>query len=198
MNLSMRKNYDEYGVEGFYQRVAAEYRNPHFEQVRKLTLAGMADIDNIDQQKTYRVLDFACGSGEAGISALEWASKVGKTVTLTPSDPYTKESFNARCQTLFPHEQSVEFKEWSFDDIADGALDENYDLLIVSFALHLLDESKLPAILTQFALKCKYMLIITPHKRPPINENYGFRLLTTRTYMRVHSRLFASTFYSES
>lgn len=53
----------------------------------------------------------------------------------------------------------------SFEDVAAGALaGRNFTLVVCSFALHLLDESWLPALATQLALVSDALLILTPHK----------------------------------
>src|SRR5437763_911706 len=76
-----------------------------------------------------RVLDLACGSGEATLALRELGAG-----TIDGVDPYTGAAYQAR--TGQPAE------ELSFEAIAGGALDgRHYNLVVCSYALHLLEPS---------------------------------------------------------
>ncbi|WVR00137.1 hypothetical protein IAU59_007279 [Kwoniella sp. CBS 9459] len=98
-NLShaMRDNYNEHGVDEYYRKVAASYRNPFFPGIKKVVWTFMnrwweaegkavyasnthgsssgSTKDNTagERLERLRVLDMAAGSGEATLCLLEWA-----------------------------------------------------------------------------------------------------------------------------
>ncbi|GAA5987766.1 hypothetical protein JCM5350_005356 [Sporobolomyces pararoseus] len=54
--------------------------------------------------------------------------------------------------------------------------EELYDLVIVSFALHLVEtSSELWALLTELAKRAKWLCVIAPHKKPDIKTTWGWR-----------------------
>ncbi|WVQ90971.1 hypothetical protein IAS59_004758 [Cryptococcus gattii] len=85
-NLShaMRDNYNEHGVDEYYRKVAATYRNPFYPGIKKVVWTFMnrwweaegRDMFSQDEKrgkKSLKVLDMAAGSGEATLCLLEWA-----------------------------------------------------------------------------------------------------------------------------
>lgn len=72
---------------------------------------------------------------------------------------------------------------WSFTDLVDG-LPERYGTVVCSFALHLCDRSRLPAVVVALALSADALLIVSPHKRPAIERTWGFELVE-ETYERL-------------
>ena len=63
----------------------------------------------------------------------------------------------------------------SFNDIANGNLEGCYDIIFISFALHLIsDNSALYSFLIQLSYQTKFLCILSPHKRPEIKPNWGF------------------------
>ena len=57
----------------------------------------------------------------------------------------------------------------TFADIAADALSgREYSLIVCSFALHLCEPSRLPALAFELARAADAMLILTPHKKPEI------------------------------
>ncbi|WRT70173.1 uncharacterized protein IL334_007167 [Kwoniella shivajii] len=85
-NLShaMRDNYNEHGVDEYYRKVAATYRNPFFPGIKKVIWTfmnrwweaeGRSLFVSEIRQNGLRVLDMAAGSGEATLCLLEWAQK---------------------------------------------------------------------------------------------------------------------------
>ncbi|GAA5910788.1 uncharacterized protein JCM6883_000314 [Sporobolomyces salmoneus] len=54
--------------------------------------------------------------------------------------------------------------------------EELYDLVIVSFALHLVETpSELWALLTELAKRARWLCVIAPHKKPDIKSTWGWR-----------------------
>ncbi|WVQ74227.1 hypothetical protein IAR50_003823 [Cryptococcus sp. DSM 104548] len=106
-NLShaMRDNYNEHGVDEYYRKVAASYRNPFFPGIKKVVWTFMnkwweAEGREIfegqaaEGKKHLKILDMAAGSGEATLCLLEWASSpspssssASPSVSQTPPDP---------------------------------------------------------------------------------------------------------------
>jgi hypothetical protein len=203
----MRTNYDTYGVDGYYQRVSATYKNPHFHGVQEGCAMGLTAWFQAQPEPRpvhLRCLDLACGSGEASIAIVEWI-KTGKALC-PPSKTSSALSAAAlhRLQTRHcalpldfsvcldasdPYTQEAYFnrtgrqaKSFSFQDVAQGCLLEDdcsksYDLCVCSFAAHLIPESMLYATLSQLALSCAYFLILSPHKRPHVTEAMGWTLV---------------------
>lgn len=212
----MSSNYDAFGVDGYYERMGSVYKNPHIAQVLKVTHVMLTKwirsqikevVASPDELYSIRILDLACGSGEATVGVQEWFKKLegtheNETLTLKlPSktqkllldvkacDPYTQEAYLQRT--------GLTCESWSFEDIENGVLELNglmFDVVIVSFALHLLDESRLLSLCTQLALCCTHLLIISPHKKPEMKDAYGFTLVDSITIDRVHGRLFQSIY----
>ncbi|KAI0826867.1 hypothetical protein BC628DRAFT_1319253 [Trametes gibbosa] len=73
---SMRDNYTEHGVDEYYKKVGATYRNPHFPGVKNCLFLWLnrwwkMRQPHVEDQKFF-VFDMACGSGEASVAVLEW------------------------------------------------------------------------------------------------------------------------------
>ncbi|KAM0752212.1 hypothetical protein T439DRAFT_324280 [Meredithblackwellia eburnea MCA 4105] len=53
---------------------------------------------------------------------------------------------------------------------------ELYDIVVISFALHLVESSsELWALLTELSKRCKWLVVTAPHKKPDIKPNWGWR-----------------------
>ena len=169
----IRPAYEEHGVTGFYKQFGSSYRNPHETIIqsllKKVTLEWQLDLSN--------VLDLACGSGEATLVLQELGAKISGI------DPYTFEAYVERTK--------LEAEQFSFDDIANGILEgRNYSLIVCSFALHLVEGSKLPMLMFQLAQITDTLVILTPHKRPQIKPEWGWNLETEVIEDRVRARLY--------
>lgn len=186
MSDSIRGQYEAHGARGYYERFGAEYANPHEAIVASVvTDAIVARLGRPEAgQPAPRVLDLACGSGEV-TRALErllgWPPEA-----LVACDPYTGEAFEARV--------GRPAQPWSFEDVAAGALAElpRFDAVVCSFALHLADPSRLPNICWALASVADWLLILTPHKRPELREQWGWRLDEERVEDRVRLRAYRS------
>lgn len=170
MNNSIRKHYEDVGVNNFYLYNGGSYVNPHIKDVQ-FCLRESIKKWNLPITS---ILDLACGSGE--VSACFIPDNV------TGIDPYTRESYFKR---IGKHPML-----YSFDDIINGAIIEHrYDLIICSYALHLIEESKLPNLCYALAQISNKMLIISPHKKPDIKHAWSIK---GELYInRVRSRYYA-------
>jgi hypothetical protein len=127
-----------------------------------------------------RVLDLACGSGEATLALRELGAGLVEGV-----DPYTTEAYQAR--TGAPAEALT------FESIAAGALEgHRYSLMVCSYALHLLAPSRLPRLAYQLSRLAPALLVLTPHKRPAIRAEWGWQLAGELRAERVRARLYRS------
>jgi SAM-dependent methyltransferase len=173
---AVRHEYEQHGVRGFYENYGATYRNPH-EQAIRATIRQIVEQWKLDVS---HVLDLACGSGEVTLALQELGC-----VDIEGVDPYTAHAY---------HERTGKYAEpYTFEQIAAGALSgRNYSLIVCSFALHLLEESRLPGLLAQLALLSDTLLILTPHKRPEIKESWGWVQTKELVVERVRARLYRS------
>lgn len=173
----IRPLYDEFGATSYYQRFGAAYRNPHEPIIGRLLAAALAAYPS----DTTHVLDLACGSGEATL-----ALRTLGAARITGVDPFTGEAYRARTsQTALPH---------SFEQIAAGALDgQRFSLIVCSFALHLVDDSRLPVLCYQLSRLAPRLIVLTPIKRPHIQPAWGWQLITEMMQDRVRLRLYDAT-----
>lgn len=89
----------------------------------------------------------------------------------------------------------------SFSDLADGQLPPDtdprddgtiYDLIICSFALHLLTEpSELFALLYELSTKCRWLAVIAPHKKPEIKDGWGWDRWDLKNWTRAGEAVYA-------
>jgi trans-aconitate methyltransferase len=171
---AIRHQYEEHGVEGYYAQFGADYRNPHEAVIREV-LREAVERWRLDLTQ---VLDLACGSGEATLVLRELGAG-----EIDGVDPYTDEAYLARTGKTA--------ENFSFEQIAAGALaGRSYSLIVCSFAMHLIEESWLPALMARLAMISSSLLIITPHKRPEIKSDWGWELADEFLIERVRARLY--------
>jgi len=174
---AIRNQYDRHGVEGYYSQFGAEYRNPHEPIIREALRIALEQWS----PDLARVLDLACGSGEATLALRE----LGAT-EIDGIDPFTSDAYLARTGRAA--------EVYSFEQIAEGAIaDRRYNLIVCSFAMHLIEESWLPALLAELRMISDRLLILTPHKRPEFKPGWGWRLEDEFVHERVRVRLYGKT-----
>jgi len=175
---AIRAAYEQYGVEGFYQRFGGSYRNPHEEVIRATLREAVARWDlQLDH-----VLDLACGSGEVTLALRELGC-----AAINGIDPYTYQAYAER--TGQPAEPIT------FEQIAAGALtSRSYSTIVCSFALHLVALSRLPVLATQLSLISTALLVLTPHKRPQLRPEWGCRCAEDLLIERVRVRYYRRTY----
>jgi hypothetical protein len=87
----------------------------------------------------------------------------------------------------------------TFEQIAEGSLaNRRYSLIACSFAMHLCDKSRLPALAIQLSMISPALLILTPHKRPMLRAEWGWDLEGEFVLRRVRARLYRSTNASDA
>ena len=173
----IRHQYERHGVRGFYAASGAEYRNPHEPQLRACLRAAVERW----RPDLSRVLDLAAGSGEATLVLRELGAGHVEGI-----DPYTADAYARRT--------GAHADRFTFEEVAAGALSSRtYSLVVCSFALHLCEPSRLPAVCQQLAVVGDALLVLTPHKRPAIREAWGWRLEGELVIDRVRARFYRST-----
>jgi SAM-dependent methyltransferase len=176
MSDDIRPQYDHLGVEGFYRTHGSSYRNPHEFAVHAL-LEAVVKTSDLDLSN---VLDLACGSGEVTLKLLEFGARVHGI------DPFTGAAYLERTGQIA--------ESLTFEDIAFGALERRaYSLVVCSFALHLVEASRLPTLCYQLARVSPKLVILTPHKRPVIQQSWGWMLETELLMDRVRARVYVAS-----
>lgn len=170
----IRGEYERHGVQDYYAQRGADYRNPHEAAVQ----AALAESVARWRLDLTSVLDLACGSGETTLALRGLGCQQVEGV-----DPYTGEAYRQRTG-LFA-------APFSFEQIAAGALEgRRYHLIVCSYALHLLPESRLPLLCYHLSRLAPALLILTPHKRPHLRPEWGWTLDDEIIVQRVHCRLY--------
>jgi hypothetical protein len=173
---SIRKEYERRGADQFYRESGAKYRNPHEAEL----IAALDQALKRWSPDTTHVLDLAAGSGEIAMGL-----RSRDATQIHGIDPYTFQAYEARTGQIA--------ERLTFDDIVDGALaGRRYSLIVCSFAMHLCERSKLPALCLQLSLIAPRLLILTPHKRPVIREEWGWTLVGEFVEQRVRARFYHS------
>ncbi|KAK4053269.1 hypothetical protein OIO90_004043 [Microbotryomycetes sp. JL221] len=93
LSHSMRANYNQHGVEGYYNIVSESYRNPHYLGLKKVLNSFMDRFIQQERPIKVDVLDLAAGSGEATEVLLEWkATKWPKPAPPPPMPSLTDQA----------------------------------------------------------------------------------------------------------
>ncbi len=100
-----------------------------------------------------KILDIACGNG----LITRIVNDINKNYTVEGTDPFFN---NIYCNYKF-----------SFEDIALGKLEKEYDLVFCCYAFHLLDEKWRYVFLLQLSRITNKFIIITPSKKIIINHS---------------------------
>lgn len=179
---SIRSKYQKYGVKNFYEWNFDQYNNPHEPIIQK----SIKFVNDNWKVKFNKSLDLAAGTGEVSKTLIRLGYKNIDACDAYSSD-YYETNTNIKCEKI------------SFDDIINGALDDKkYDIIICSFALHLLEQSKLPIFLYKLTQISKQLLILSPHKRPEIKEEWGWKLQNEIVIDKVRTRLFDNIFSKQN
>jgi hypothetical protein len=173
---SIRARYEEHGADAYYRQHASDYVNPHEPEVRQCIemAASRWPLD------LARVLDLAAGSGEATLALRDLGAG-----EIEACDPYLF--------ALYERRVGRTCERFSFEDVAAGALaGREYSLVVCSFALHLVDPSRLPMVCLQLASIAPALLVLTPHKRPEIRAQWGWEPEGEFVWARVRARWYRS------
>lgn len=108
--------------------------------------------------------DFCCGGGEVSMALKD----LGYTNTIA-SDPFT--------QAAYAKNINKNCLDYTFMDIIKGKLTGVYTSIICSFAMHLCPEKQLYSLVWQLFNHTNSLIIITPHKRPILEDLEGVNLV---------------------
>jgi len=75
--------------------------------------------------------------------------------------------------------------------------EDRYDVIIISYALHLVKESMLHSFCHKLASLAKRLIIISPHKFPVMKETFGWKEIENSVMDRIHFRVYDSLEYEE-
>ena len=79
----------------------------------------------------------------------------------------------------------------TFDDVIAGSIPPmRWDMIICSFAMHLIEPSKLFVLLWRLRAHSDSLVIITPHKRPVISPITRWELQEESVYERIRGRIY--------
>lgn len=143
--ISIRENYIEKGVESYYSNYGNEYENPHTQDVIKCLRYFYS------KNKHKKILDLACGDG----LVTKW---IGNKSNVIGSDGYLHKRYTRETKNkCYPY---------TFADICDfnNYIDNNFDLIIFSYAIDLVESSYIQQLLYRLSLISKELLIIRPNK----------------------------------
>lgn len=179
-DFAIRHAYEKFGVNGYYTQYGAEYRNPHED---RLTQVVQQLVEKWHLKVTDRILDLACGSGEITLMLRQLGFQ-----TINGIDPYTGDAYEKRVGHPI-------HAKYTFEQIADGCLEndeDHYDVIVCSFAAHLIAPSYLPLVMIQLRFVAKKLIILTPHKRPQISPDWGWTLQDEFVHERIRARLYTT------
>ena len=180
VRFAIRRAYEKHGVKDYYRRHGPDYRNPHEDRLA-IVVRQLVEIWNLNS--TERILDLACGSGEITLILRQLNFQ-----SINGIDPYTSAAYEKRTGN------SIHGK-WTFEQIANGCLEnegEIYDVIICSFAAHLIEPSYLPLVMIQLRYVAKKLIILTPHKRPQLLPEWGWILKNEFVRERIHARFYSA------
>lgn len=97
---------------------------------------------------------------------------------------------NAKVTAVEPYLPYPDALPYTFSDIIEGKLVGQFDAIICSFALHLVEPSRLPDLLYALADLSSILYIISPHKKPYVNH-FKWELIDSKVHKRVHFRYYS-------
>ncbi len=146
--LKIYNEYKKHGIEKYYKTYSRSYFNPHQDKIKKIYNLHLNDM--VSRNDT--ILDIACGDG----LLMKIINEQNKNNTIEGTDPFFT---NEYCTYNF-----------SFEDIALGKLEKEYDLITCCYAFHLINDKWKYNFLSQLARMTKKFIIITPSKKITINH----------------------------
>lgn len=144
--MKIREEYNDLGVEGFYLNKGDVYDNPHKSYIEECLSFHWKD-------NFKKVLDLGCGDGLVS----KYIKKRYKTTSIYGCDAYMKDRYEK--------ETGNKCYSYSFEDIAKGVKDlPEVDIIVISYAIDLLDRNYLNNFLYCLSLYSNKLLIIRPNK----------------------------------
>jgi len=168
--MKIRNEYIKSGVDQFYKNNHQTYENPH----ESIIHAHLYHLMRKGLLTNNSVLDLCCGTGQVSRCLKEKGFK-----NVEGCDPYTNLEYTKR----------TGFKAYNhnFLYLSNRELNRKYKYVICSFALHLCPPSLLPKVLYNLSQVAEKLIIISPHKKPEINQYWQeeFKYLNERVTTRI-------------
>lgn len=167
--MGFGQEYQKHGIDSFYTKIGEDYYNPHEKDIKTLITA------IYEPNLTY--LDLGAGDGIVSQALIE-----AGCLNVEGCEPYLfdlyKKRTNKNCLKL------------TFEDISKGLLTKKYDVIICSYAMHLLDESFLPNLLYYLSQSANQLIILSPHKRPKIESYWSLSNteVLNKTKMKTYTK----------
>jgi hypothetical protein len=164
---SIRHKYEQLGIKEYYKNNGDLYSNPHFSIIEKSFFKVFEIIYDKFNTKI-NILDFACGDGIISLLITSFIkNKNIQNIEIDGSDPYLSSQylknnknniFVSNCY-IFGYEDIIKKELFS-----ENNMKQYYDIIIISFAIHLLDKKYEKFFLNKISYHTKYLLIISPTK----------------------------------
>lgn len=171
-SFSIRGEYEKSSPQEYYSNNKNEYYNPHSKKIFKCLDYLISEI-NIGY-----FLDLGCGNGIVSEYLLNKSYNNFKGC-----DPYFKD--------IYENKFHKDCFDKSFEDISKKGLDDKFDTIICSYALHLCEPTYFNNLLYQLSNSCKKFTVISPSKYPIISNDY-FELDSKSIFDRAHIRIYNS------
>jgi hypothetical protein len=179
---SIREQYENLGVKEYYQNNGDKYSNPHFPIIEKSfdNIFGMIyyQLQKYYQKKTkIDILDFACGDGIITNLILRFIQNNNcQNIEIDGCDPYLSQQYlkNNQNNIFVSNCYTFSYEDILKNDLFNNNMKHFYDIIIISFAIHLLDKKYEKFFLDKISYHTKYLLIISPTKNKGDFENLNF------------------------
>lgn len=165
--MGFGQEYAKFGIKGFYEEIGESYTNPHQKDIKNLIK--VISVPNL------RYLDLGAGDGIVSQELI-----ANNCLNVEGCEPFLNDLYKSRTK--------LSCLTFSFEDIAKGLLNKQYDVIVCSYAMHLAEKSILPNLLFQLSQSCRKLIILTPHKNPVINIYWTLQEETVlnKTTMRIY------------
>jgi SAM-dependent methyltransferase len=168
--MSLRQHYEQFGVDKYYIDHSDKYVNYHYDQVKDLLIK--------NEYINGSILDLCCGNGEV----TQVLQDLGHT-NIKGCDPYTYQHYIDKTKK--------ECYQYNFVHIMNNKLNEKFDTIICSFAMHLCPIKDLSFMISN--LTFNKLIIISPHKRPNLDNilklvhtDFSLTQVGKKVYLKVY------------
>jgi len=190
--MSVRSQYEK-GIIKYYTEFGHEYNNPHHKLISTSFNTVLTKISN---PNTVSYLDFACGDGLITELIHIWHQNHNITdYTIDATDPYMYNEYTKKHNRIA---YSYGFEDVIKNNIFGNKLADYYNIVIISFAIHLIDDKYVNYFLDIVLQHTDYLLIISPTKNkgdfPHLNKVLDEKFSGTydNKTIKVYYRLYKS------
>lgn len=168
-SCAIRVNYERFGIKLYYKDHGHTYINPHGNLIINSFKTVFDIMINKIENPNIKMLDFACGTGIISSSVIHLINEFKyNSISIDASDPYLSDHYSIKNKSCYINN----ILKYGFEDIikndlftgCDGEFDYYYDIMVISFAIHLLDDKYVQFFLNKISYHIKYLLIMSPTK----------------------------------